>query len=76
MRDRVLDGGDEDRVVATFVAGDDSALEVRGGTDEERRSALATLDLEIVEAVGVWIRESPRVRLLVLGEHADANPFL
>src|SRR5258708_27065769 len=76
MRRRILDGGDEDGVIALLVPRDDSALEMRGGADDQRRSLWAALGPDVVEAVNLGIGESPRVRLLVLSENADADPLL
>ena len=75
MRGRMLDGADEDRVITALVSGDDSALEVRGCPTEQRRPMRAALYLQVVESVGIGVRESPRVRFLILRENAHADPF-
>src|SRR5207249_6964194 len=75
-RDRVLDGGDEDGVIACLVSGHDPTLEVGRRTGEEGRSVHPALNLEVVEPIRVGIGEAPGVRLLILGEYAHADPLL
>src|SRR5438270_12324315 len=76
MHRGVLDGRDENGMIAASMARDDSAFHMSGSAAEQGDTVLAALNLEVVEAVGIRVGEASRRGLLLLGENTDADPFL
>src|SRR5436190_1013435 len=68
-----FDGGDEDRVVAGVGVLCDPALEVCQRGVEEDDATVTTVVGDAVEAIGRFVGESPRVRLLVRCENANTK---
>src|SRR4029079_242498 len=60
-----IDLGDEHRVIAPFVVGDEPALEVRERVVQQNHAALAARVGDAVEALVVLIGEAAGVRFLI-----------